>query len=46
MVEFIVWDLFDDIKWDWILNSKNMECSKKIFEYVNFKMIIFLVMES
>ncbi len=46
MVELTVRDLPDDIKRDWISNSKNMERSKKISEYVNLKTIISPAMES
>ena len=46
MVELTVRDLPDDIKRDWISNSKNMERSRKISEYVNLKTIISPAMES
>lgn len=45
VVELTVRDLPDEIKRDWISNSKNFEKSKEISEYVNIKTIISPIVE-
>jgi transcriptional regulatory protein LevR/transcriptional regulator with AAA-type ATPase domain len=45
VVELTVRDLPDELKHDWISNSKNFERSKEISEYVNIKTIISPIVE-